>query len=371
MFNSTGVCDDLSGMLIFPMLVFSPWAFGTTEPWSIWTMNMAGYALGILLLAKLFIREVKGYPALRWENFSKQSGTTFRRPQARGASARPAVLAGLTLAVLAFCLVSALNAGATYNPDTRLFEYHPYLRWLPHSLDSHRTWFIFWTYLGLAGSFWAVRDWLLGMTAGEERAVRRTESGSADRRRLPDRLRALLWVLCLNGALLGVEASSSARAGLQQIAVSGAAAGESRRRHPVRAVCLSRECRSILQPALAVVSRLLVDVAARRRNALQIASRAAALRGIMAACPIISTSRGGALVAAGILDRGGDLSERRPDFCLQAGSLTSRQAPLANAPPAGTVSSPWPGVGLVFRLEFAGAAHGTTRRGFSRPRGDV
>src|SRR6266550_4291638 len=68
------LCDALSGILIFLMVVFSPWAFGTTQSWSIWTMNLAGYALGILLLVKLFIREVKGYPALRWEKFSPLSG---------------------------------------------------------------------------------------------------------------------------------------------------------------------------------------------------------------------------------------------------------------------------------------------------------
>ena len=56
------ICDDLSGLLIFPMVVFSPWAFGTTEPWSVWTMNIAGFALGILLLVKLFIREIERIP---------------------------------------------------------------------------------------------------------------------------------------------------------------------------------------------------------------------------------------------------------------------------------------------------------------------
>src|ERR1035437_9183216 len=65
-------------------------------------------------------------------------------------------LAGLTLAVLAYCLASALNASATYNSETRLFEYRHYVGWLPHSFDRHRTWFTFWTYLGLAGSFWAI-----------------------------------------------------------------------------------------------------------------------------------------------------------------------------------------------------------------------
>jgi hypothetical protein len=28
-------CDQLSGWLICFMVVFSPWAFGTTQPWSI------------------------------------------------------------------------------------------------------------------------------------------------------------------------------------------------------------------------------------------------------------------------------------------------------------------------------------------------
>ena len=44
------LCDDLSGALILPMLVFGPWAFGTTQPWSIACMNAAGFALGLLLL---------------------------------------------------------------------------------------------------------------------------------------------------------------------------------------------------------------------------------------------------------------------------------------------------------------------------------
>src|SRR5260221_9138431 len=143
------VCDELSGALIFLMVIFSPWAFGTTQPWSIWTMNVAGFALGILLLPKLFIRELKNYPAPRWENFSAQSGTNLRRrhPLARFFSR---ALAALTLAVLAYCLTGALNSAAVFNSDTRLFEYHRHIGCLPHSLDGHRSWFYFWTYLGLA-----------------------------------------------------------------------------------------------------------------------------------------------------------------------------------------------------------------------------
>src|SRR5262245_57997572 len=41
------VCDGVSEALIYCMAVFTPWAFGTTEEWSIWTMNVTGYALGL------------------------------------------------------------------------------------------------------------------------------------------------------------------------------------------------------------------------------------------------------------------------------------------------------------------------------------
>ena len=184
------VCDDLTGLLIFPMLLFSPWAFGTTQDWSIWTMNAAGYALGLLLLVKLFTRKLKGYPAPRWEHFSPRK---FSR-----------TLAWLTLAILGYCLLSALNARATYNPDTKIFTYHRCLNWLPHSMDGNRSWFYFWNYTALACSFWAIRDWLVGRTPGEERAFRGA-NGDKMFPVLPARLRGVLWLLCINGLMLGLE----------------------------------------------------------------------------------------------------------------------------------------------------------------------
>jgi len=302
------ICDDLSGMLIFPMLVFGPWAFGTTETWSIWTMNIAGYALGILLLAKLFIRGPKGYTALRWENFSSHSATKtrHRHPLARLLTRS---LAGLTLAVLAFCLVSAWNARATYNPDTRLFEYQEYHRfyrcfaWLPHSLDGHRTWFTFWTYLGLAGSFWAVRDWLLGLTQGEERAVRsgnENDSGKPSRL-LPGRLRQLLWLLCLNGALLGLESIVQRASGstkllfMVQPLVNPAGVDQF---GPYAYRGNAADYFNLLWPVCLGYWWTLQRAGGQRFKSHHVLLFCAA---VMAACPIISTSRGGALVAAGIL----------------------------------------------------------------------
>ena len=63
-------CEDLTEPLIYGMVVFSPWAFGTTQHWSIWVMNGAGYGLGLLLAGKL---------AVRWG-----SGNTGRRGGEKG-----------------------------------------------------------------------------------------------------------------------------------------------------------------------------------------------------------------------------------------------------------------------------------------------
>src|ERR1043166_8441259 len=40
------ICDGVTEGLLYVQAVFAPWAFGTTERWSIWTMNAAGYGLG-------------------------------------------------------------------------------------------------------------------------------------------------------------------------------------------------------------------------------------------------------------------------------------------------------------------------------------
>jgi hypothetical protein len=93
-------CDRLSGWLIYFMIVFSPWAFGTTQSWSIRTMNATGYLLGVLLLIKLLIRTLHGYRSPLWD-----SGAT--ETNSRGAAAGRTAVAGLaffTVAILAYCL---------------------------------------------------------------------------------------------------------------------------------------------------------------------------------------------------------------------------------------------------------------------------
>src|SRR5438552_17838307 len=60
------ICDRVTEIFILFLLVFTPWAFGTTQNWSIWTMNIAGYILGAMLLAKWIVRWKTQYIPSRW-----------------------------------------------------------------------------------------------------------------------------------------------------------------------------------------------------------------------------------------------------------------------------------------------------------------
>ncbi len=133
------VCEDLTEVLIYAMVIFGPWAFGTTQAWSIRVMNVAGYLSGVLLACKLAIRQLKGYRPASWAGAQGEARQSSHLSPPR----LTAALVALTIAILAYCLVSAINARATFHPDQGSFEYADpgrWLNWLPHSLDSSRTW---------------------------------------------------------------------------------------------------------------------------------------------------------------------------------------------------------------------------------------
>jgi hypothetical protein len=261
--------DGVTEVVLLAMIVFGPWAFGTTQDWAVWVMNYGGYGLGALLAAKWLIRWWSGYRPAQWgqppqvqdQNPSPTNAASihgdaapalstltdinpsFSRSKCRGSVYTTRALAVLTILILAYCLTSALNARALFNQENLGFTYRDqYIQWLPHSYDAPSTWFAFWMYLGLAGSFWAARDWLLTKSRSElilessahptpapvpapapapdagappQNAVSRRRSRGhlgavvqpiMDRWYIPDRLRRLLWVLCINTALLSTEA---------------------------------------------------------------------------------------------------------------------------------------------------------------------
>src|SRR5215510_306262 len=116
-------CDRATEWLIYFTVVFSPWAFGTTQPWSIRVMNSSGYLLGVLLVAKWLLRSSKGWLP-RWNQQEHIESAT----QLPGIPRWPArLLAVLTVLILGYCLTSALNARATYIRSEFRFAYHDFV----------------------------------------------------------------------------------------------------------------------------------------------------------------------------------------------------------------------------------------------------
>src|SRR5579859_8044189 len=113
------VCEVLTEALVYAMVVFGPWAFGTTQRWSIWTMNIAGYALALLLALKLSIRWLKGYQPPRCHASLGACRDAGRH--ANSVWLLTFALAMVTLLLLCFCLLSAINSSATFCDQAQSF----------------------------------------------------------------------------------------------------------------------------------------------------------------------------------------------------------------------------------------------------------
>ena len=379
-------CDRFTEALIYFVIIFGPWAFGTTQDWSIWVMNSVGFALGLLWLAKLTLRQshlsmnVPGAPASRRPVGNRKPELagetpalprTAPLPKPRGSmrefvrriltpSLSPTVgegraegagrllserhfttlLGAGTICILLWCLISAWNARAIYQPEQWHFEYRKIIPWLPHSYDQAASWFAFWQYLGLAGFFWALRDWLLG---GADCGPWTVDSGRQDRgprsvvsgqwsvvsshspvvswsgspvvssshspavSGLPIRLRRLFWILALNGGALAIESLMQRAEGggellwLVQPHINKTADAQF---GPYAYRANAAQYFNLLWPAVlgfwwACVSslrRLRSSVRSGRRNRLAVLLPCVL---IMAVCPLVAASRGGAIVAVG------------------------------------------------------------------------
>jgi O-antigen ligase len=294
------VCDWVTECLIYFAILFGPWAFGTTQPWSIQIMNGVGLTLGLLWLGKLSIR-LSGHRSLRWTTFpdnGRRLKTERRFTWLLGAG---------TICILLYCLISAVNTRAIYHADQWRFEYRNAIMWLPHSYDRDGSWAAFWEYAGLAGLFWALRDWLLTLSPKEAHFAQEGFTHPTDSR-LPVRLRRLFWILAINGTALAFQ-------GLMQRAEGGNKllwlvvpryTNSSEQFGPYAYRANAAQYFNLLWPAVlgfwwAGVSSL------RRRNAAEIPARQNRMTVllpcvlIMAICPLVTSSRGGAIVLTGSL----------------------------------------------------------------------
>jgi O-antigen ligase len=355
------LCDSVTEGVLYFMVVFSPWAFGTTQPWSTWTMNVAGFVLGALLLAKWLIRWRAGYQPVRWGHDPSANATEANQKRRALSAWLTAILATMTVLALAYCLISAANARFTYHHDRFWHEPHDnYIAWLPHSFDSKSSWLAFWEYLGLALAFWATRDWLLGKELHERRSTWRKDAAAGEALEtigpimpeaavtraghsvpmspkddpanrdihsavyslkgiaataslrpplavvLPARLRRLLWVLCINGAILAVECisqrvdGSGKLLGLVRPSINQTAESQF---GPYAYRSNAAQYFNLVWPVcLGFWWMLRQDAKRAWRSGLRVGSSAYILLlpcvVLTAASPIISTSRGGAIVAA-------------------------------------------------------------------------
>src|SRR3569832_2239331 len=148
------ILDRFSVWIIYAMVIAAPWLFGCFDPLAVWIMNWASYALGICLAGKWLVRWKMGYRPPRWDDEDPNE----KRARTRRVLTR--TLAVLTVLILGYILISALNARATFHLFEQRFEYHECVEWLPHSYDKDATWFIFWEYAGLALFLWASGDWI-------------------------------------------------------------------------------------------------------------------------------------------------------------------------------------------------------------------
>lgn len=322
MVQSYQAVERISECLIYLLLVFGPWAFGCApskhltqweifrchQPWTVWTFTLGGCVLGFVLLLKIAIR-IFGYSPSRWQAGFENSQPTSPNEFLSRCFVR--ALFVCTCGILAYCVTSVLNARSTYVPDQFRFAYFNYVRWLPHSYDRASSWQLLLNYIGLAGAFWGIRDWLLGKTLFEIRAERQTdgEKQTAKVTLLPARLRRLLWVLAINGTLLGIESVAQRLSGtgkllwLIQPAINRAAEDQF---GPYAYRSNAAQYFNLLWPlALALWWTLHRGAQISRERGLRQKSfpRHFLLCCVivMAVCPLITLSRAGAIVALGQL----------------------------------------------------------------------
>ena len=154
------LADKFTEILIFFTIVFSPWAFGSTEYWSIWVMNFTAYGIGILLILKWIIRRTNFSSSI----INDKNNINLKQNRFHLINKFGNILsASLMLLLLGYILISAINARASFNLETNEYSYFENINKIfPHSYDARGTWFVFWQYLGLVILFWGTRDWLAG-----------------------------------------------------------------------------------------------------------------------------------------------------------------------------------------------------------------
>ena len=189
------ILDDLSGALLLFLIVWVPWALGSTTAGAIWLLTWVGYTLGVLLLAKRFFCRRLSFDPVRW---SDDGGWPVK------------VLAGLSALLILYVVASLVNKRAigiyTHNAPNPVqitgvdLQWFESVAWLPGSYDWPRTMNALFRYLGVGAMFWAARDWLAGKSRGE----RHRATGESEEVFPSARAKLALWTLSLSATALAM-----------------------------------------------------------------------------------------------------------------------------------------------------------------------
>ena len=196
------IVDGFIELLIYFTVLWGPWAFGSVHKWSILTLNIANYGIGILFLYKKCVFCISAYNSsigIKTQILNKYR-FDYRNNKCT------LVLGFLTIYMLTYILVSTLNAQAKFDGELKYFEYQStFIEWLPASFDKAATNQSFLNMLGLACCFWGIRDWLLGTNSKGVSTVDIKKTQFNDRSpnlNISNRKKRLLWLLCISCGLL-------------------------------------------------------------------------------------------------------------------------------------------------------------------------
>lgn len=206
------VLDSATGWLLQLLVVITPWMFGTSGRWEIRLATGLGLALGVLVLAKAWVARREDFEPMRWgqaEASEVEAGEEPTQPRDRWVS----VLLGIQVVFLGMVLASLVLPGSL--PAAGVGDEGVQAGWrlFPGTYDWKSTVEALGVYLGLVSLFWATRDWLSYRSTADrkelerEREQERETSGaplaSGGSLLIPSRFRRLLWLVCLNGVVLG------------------------------------------------------------------------------------------------------------------------------------------------------------------------
>ena len=186
------LADKLTEILIYFIAIFSPWAFGATEPWSIWTINISACLLGMLLLFKWILRSIYKYTT---NNKIYKLDLNSNQTRIKNIHKICNILLNASLLMLiAYIATSATNARASFDLETKEYTYfNEFRNFLPHSYDANASWILFWQFLGLLILYFSVTDWIDSAKCNKHISIN-------------PRIKKIIYLLCINGGVIALEA---------------------------------------------------------------------------------------------------------------------------------------------------------------------